>query len=102
MQIIFDRIGRCDGCLHYDGHYKTTSACGGCERNPKVMKLSDCYVKPKTVATEVRRSLPNAPADDATRAVEAANDAAMGDFGVRPAADRRAARAAQEDQERRG
>ena len=96
MQIIFDRIGRCEGCLHFDGHYKTTSACGGCERNPKIKLLKDAYQKPKAIVSELKKNPPVAPPDDPSRLLESANDAELSDMGVLPAAQRRALRTPQE------
>ena len=92
MQLVFDRVAKCDGCLHFDRKYKSDSPCGGCERNPKIKNLRDCYVKPKALVAEAKRGLPPAPTDDATREVEAANDAEMSEWGINPAASRRAMR----------
>lgn len=93
MQIVFDMIGRCKDCIHFDGLYKPTGACGGCERNPKVKNLKDCFEKPKVVKTTIEVSkLPEAPPDDASRATELENDEALADMGILPAAQRRAIR----------
>lgn len=92
MQIILDRVGKCDGCIHFTGRWDANTPCGGCERNPKIKNLRDSYTKPKALVHEVRKGLPIGPQDPQAVEMEQANDAAMGEFGVRPAAERRAIR----------
>jgi hypothetical protein len=92
MQVVFNLLGKCDGCIHYDGAYKVTSPCGTCERNPKIKNMKDEYRKAKTVLADLKKNGPTAPADDPSRALEAENDEAGSDYGILPAAHRRAVR----------
>lgn len=92
MQLVFDRVGKCDGCIFFDGKWRSETACGACERNPKIKNLKDCFNKPKALVKSIKGEMPRPPADDRTMEVEHENDEAMGDFGVHPAAHRRAAR----------
>lgn len=102
MQIILDRVGKCDGCVHFTGKWESSSPCGGCERNPKVKNLRDSYMKPKALEKVVRDAIPAGPQDEISRDIEAANDDAMGEFGIKPAAHRRAARMAADEGARDG
>lgn len=92
MQLVFDRVGKCDGCIFFDNKWRSETACGACERNPKIKNLKDCFNKPKALIKSMKKDMPSPPTDDRTMEVEHENDEAMADFGVLPAVHRRAAR----------
>ena len=95
MRVTFDLLGKCGGCIHFDGHYKATSPCGTCERNPKIKNMKDEYRKAAKVLADLKKHGPTPPADDPSRILESENDEAGADYGILPAAHRRAVRDAE-------
>lgn len=94
MQIVFDLVGKCQPygkpCVHFDGEYRSDSACGGCERNPKISQLRDGYKTAKQMAKDIEGTpLPDVPDEpgippDRLSQLEADNKRELGEWGVTP------------------
>ena len=99
MRVTFELLGRCrtsrSVCAHLDGDFKK-SPCNKCERNPRLTELRDQFVTQATIEKRVDKAIDAGPEaqgeKDPDHAREDANDGVLGEFGVKPAASRRAAR----------
>jgi len=96
MQIIFDLVGKCrprgKPCAHFDGEYQSNTACGTCERNPKLAALRDSYKSPAKAIKEAKDTpLPERPEgmEDHLTETEEANKRELAEWGISPTAVRR-------------
>jgi hypothetical protein len=105
MRITFDLLGRCKttrtACVYLDKDF-TKAPCRGCERNPRLKELTDRFVTEISIAKKLDSALDLAEEsleeiageDSPDRVLDEQNDRAGAEFGLRPIAERRAAREA--------
>jgi hypothetical protein len=104
MRITFDLLGRCKttrtACVYFDGDY-IKAPCRSCERNPRLKELTDRFVTEVSIAKQLDASLDLAEAslgtiadDSPDQILDAQNDQVAAEFGIKPLAEREAARAA--------